>query len=455
MFKKTPEKGSVREIIAIALPMVVSFSCDTIMIFTDRLFLAKLGPVLMNATMAGGLSAWMMMGFVLGLTGYTTALAAQYLGAGEKKNCPKVLTQAVLMILAAYPVLVLCRPLAHFFFQFMQIAPDQIGPQIKYFDILVLGSIFALLRHVLSSFFSGIGRTGITMVASITAMVVNVVLDYVLIYGKFGFPAMGISGAAYASVIGSVCGVLILVFRYLSSKIEPDFEVHRSFSFHPEIMKKLWHFGYPPGLEMFLNILGFNTMVLLFHATSAMGATASTVVFNWDMVSFVPLMGVEVGVTSLVGRYMGASDPKLAHRSVMSGMKFGFCYSAIIFILFVAFPEPLVHLFDPGDIDRELFMSSIPLAIWMLRMASLYVFLQVVMVTLVGALRGAGDTLWAMWMMVSTHWIMVALLWIELKIFGLPVEAGWITLIVVFFIFSAFVFKRYASGKWQQIRVVE
>ena len=79
--------GGVRELLAIALPMVVSHACETAMTFTDRLFLSRLGPEQMNAAMAGGLTCFMTMTFFLGLTGYTTALVAQYLGAGRKQHC--------------------------------------------------------------------------------------------------------------------------------------------------------------------------------------------------------------------------------------------------------------------------------------------------------------------------------------------------------------------------------
>ena len=82
----------MRELLAIALPMVISQTCDTIMMFTDRLFLSRLGPEQMNASMAGGLTCFVMMTFFLGLTGYSTALVAQYLGAGRKDRCATATT---------------------------------------------------------------------------------------------------------------------------------------------------------------------------------------------------------------------------------------------------------------------------------------------------------------------------------------------------------------------------
>ena len=105
-------RGSIREMAAIALPMVVSMSCDTLMIFTDRLFLSRLGPEQMNAAMGGGLTAFMMMSFFIGLTGYATALVAQCLGAGQKNRCAVVLTQAAILsgLAAAFQPFIVQRP---------------------------------------------------------------------------------------------------------------------------------------------------------------------------------------------------------------------------------------------------------------------------------------------------------------------------------------------------------
>lgn len=137
----------------IALPMVASHACETILIFTDRLFLSRLGVIPMNAALLGGLSSFMLMTFFIGLTGYVTALAAQYLGSGQTDRCAKVVFQAVLLSLAAAPLLLASRPLIHQLFAFMAIPPQQLAQQQIYFDILVFGAFPVLLRNSFSSFF--------------------------------------------------------------------------------------------------------------------------------------------------------------------------------------------------------------------------------------------------------------------------------------------------------------
>lgn len=440
--------------IAIALPMVISFACDTVMIMTDRLLLSRLGPEYMNATLGGGLAAFVLTTFMIGLTGYTTALTAQYVGAGRKERGPVVLTQAVILILIAYPVILMCRPLLHHVFDHIGADPRQIAPQKVYFDIVLSGCIFWMLRHAFSSFFSGQGTTRIVMTASLTAMAVNGVASYVLIYGKLGFPAMGIAGAATGSVVASVCGLLMLAGTYFGKKIRDEYRVLKSFVLDWDVMKQLLRFGTPAGLEMFLNVLAFNGMVMIFHSMGAVQATAATVVLNWDMVSYIPLMGLEIGVTSLVGRYMGARQPEVAHRAVMSGLKLGGVVSSVMLILFLFFPAALVEVYRPSAANG-VFDAAVPAAVFMLRLTTLYLFSEVIVIVFTGALRGAGDTVWAMCYTVGLHWLICGALFVAVKVLGASAETGWMTLITIFLALSGAVWLRYRGGKWKTLRVVE
>ena len=455
MFFKTKEKipGGIWEMVALALPMVVSHACDTVMIFTDRLFLARLGPQEMNAAMGGGLTSFMMMSLFLGLIGYATALVAQYFGAGKKGQSALVITQAGLIALVAYPLILLCRPLGWKLFDAFGIDPGQLVLQKVYFDILVGASILGLLRCALSSFFCGIGNTRIVMQSSFAAMIINVVLNYILIYGKLGCPPLGVRGAAYGTIIGSLCGLVILMKSYFNRKNRKEYQTHQAFHFDAQIMKKLLHFGYPAGLEMFLNILAFNLIIMIFYSCGPATATAATIVFNWDMVSFVPLIGIEIGVTSLVGRYMGAGRPDIAERAVGSGLKLGLAYSSILLVLFVGFPETLVNLFQPAH-STQVFVQAFPVAVFMVRFACVYVLIEAMMVALTGALRGAGDSFWAMALSVGLHWTLVPVLYVLMKVFGSSAQTGWMVLIGTFFIFSFFIYLRYKSGHWKTIKMV-
>lgn len=451
---KIYKDGGVRQIMSIALPMLVSNACETILVFTDRLFVAKISPFHLNASLTGGLSVFVMMTFFIGLTGYSTALSAQYFGSNKKEMCSVVLTQSVLISLGAYPLLLLCKPLAHSVFGAMHISPEQLAPQIAYFDTLIYIILFSLIRNCFSSFFAAIGRTRIVMISSLVMLLVNVPLNYVLVFGKCGFPELGIIGAAVGSILSALISVFILLMAYLREPLRREFHFKTSLRFDRIVMQKLIRYGYPSGLELLLNMLAFTMTIAIFQSVSPAVATAITIVINWDIVSFVPLIGVEVGVTSLVGRFMGARKPETAHQTAMSGIKFGLCYSFIIFLFFMFVPNYLVQIFQPQE-TNQVFLDATPIAVHMLRMACLYVLIQVVMVTLAGALRGAGDTFWAMLLTVGMHWTLLPVLYVMLHIFGQPAEIAWLSLIVVFFVFIALIIRRYAKGNWKKLHLID
>jgi len=452
--ERAPSGGGVRELLAIALPMVVSHACDTVMTFTDRVFLSRLGPDDMNAAMSGGLTSFMMMTFFMGLIGYTTALVAQYLGAGKKDRCAVATSQALLICLAAYPIILLARPLVFYAFEVSGISASQLVSQKLYFGILIYATIIGLLRTSLSSFFSGIGQTRMVMVAAVVSMIANIGLNYVLIFGKFGVPALGIRGAAYGTILGGLLGLSVLISAYLWPTIRREYHVVRSFHFDREAMGKLLWFGYPAGVEMFLNVLAFTGMIFAFHAHGPATATATTIMFNWDMVSFVPLIGIQIGVMSLVGRYMGAGDPDTAHRAAMSGIKSGWVYSSVILVLFACFPEALVNVFRPVD-PSPVFLEAAPTAVFMIRLASLYVMIEAVVTVFSGTLRGAGDTFWAMCISVTLHWLLLPILIIMLHVLGMSPELAWTAIVLTFLGFSYVFYLRYKGGRWREIRVVQ
>ncbi len=448
------QKGSIIEMFAISFPMMVSQGCETMMIFTDRLFLSKLGPEQMSAALMGGLTVFMMTTFFIGITGYTNALTAQYYGADKKNKCGTVVTQAGILSLIGYPIILSLSPLINWYFDISGIAEAQLVPQKMYFNMVIYGVIFNLLRNCFSGFFSGIGKTGYVMIAAIVSMIVNIAANYVLIFGKLGFPSLGIRGAAVGTIIGGFSGVMVLFLIYVGYKYRREFGITQSLHYEHDVMIKLLRYGYPAGLEMFLNIIAFNLMIMLFHADGIVTATAATIVFNWDMVSFVPLIGIQIGVTSLVGRYMGMGYPDTAHKATLSGLTIGWMYSGTVLIIFTFFPQPLVDLFSPHEFS-SVFNDARPLAIFMVRMAAVYVMVDTMFCVFTGALRGAGDTLWAMIITGILHWTLVPILFIILHVLNLSARVGWVTTVLVFVSFGTLIIWRYSTGKWREITVVE
>ncbi|MHC4252817.1 MAG: MATE family efflux transporter, partial [Planctomycetota bacterium] len=179
-----------------------------------------------------------------------------------------------------------------------------------------------------------------------------------------------------------------------------------------------------------------------------------TITFNWDLVSFIPLMGVGIGVTSLVGRYMGAGKPDTAHRVTMSGLKVATLYSVVGFTAFCLFPGPLVSVFRPGE-GGEVFAEAFPLAVFMLRLVAVYVFADAVAHVFGSALRGAGDTFWTMVISVSGHWALALGAIVLIRVARVTPRTAWGSIVVMVVGLGLAFYLRYRSGRWRSMRVVE
>lgn len=446
------KRGGAKEVLAISLPMVISLSFDSLMTFIDRLFLSKIGSEQMSASLAGGLASFLMNTFFIGLIGYATAMVAQNIGSGKPRRASQILSHAVGLSLLSYPLILLLRPLAYHMFDSFKIDPRQLEPQLAYFDILVYGSVIGLVRHSFSSFFSGIGETRVVMIASFVGLVTNTILNYMLIFGHGGFPAMGIQGAAIGTISASGASLLVLVIHYYSKSIRERFHSAMSMRFDISLVKEFLRKGTPSGVEMLLNLLAFQLIILMFHGTGLVNAAAATIMFNWDMLTFIPLLGLEIATTSLVGRYAGAKDYASAERSTWTSIKLGWVFSIFVTIAFFLIPEVLVNVFKPDPMDA-IFPEAFPIAVTMIRIASAYIMIESAMVGFAGALRGAGDTFWTMVIMVCLHWVIVMMLWLSTHVLHLGPIQSWIVLVVGFMLFPLVLWLRWRTGKWKTMVV--
>ncbi|MDD7499286.1 MATE family efflux transporter [Fibrobacter sp.] len=451
-FKKN---GDVKDVLVVALPMLLSMSFDTLMTFIDRLFLSKLGPAEMNAALGAGAVQLALTMFFTGMISYTTAMVAQRLGGKRRWDCARAFMQALYVSLMCVPLLYLTIPLGHVAFGMEHLPADQLQYQKTYFNILMFGGVINLVRNVAPCFFSGIGETKIVMKAAFVGMLVNVACNFVLIYGMGPIPALGVAGAAYGTLIGNLVSTVILFAKFFGKSCHRRFRTRYAFAFSWPLTQELLKKGIPSGVEMFLNMSAFQLLILMFHALGPESATASSVMFNWDMVAYVPLMGLEVASTSLVGRYVGAKDGAAASRSTYSGLKLGWGYSLLMGIFFIFLPGMLTDIFKPDVAEASaeaiaIFESARPMSIFMLRIATFYIFVEVLLVIYAGALRGAGDTLWVMFACAIMNWCVAGSLYLVAYVFGLPAHLAWIAVVAVYSTAPVLFWLRWKNGKWRR-----
>lgn len=443
---------SLRRLVAIAAPMILSQASETVMRFVDRLFLSYLGKLHIAAAMSGGLSAFVFSSLFAGIVGYTNAIVAQYYGSGQRYKCVQTVTQGLYLTALFLPLLILLIPVVRGTFHLAGHSPEQIALEFSYFRILMAGSIFLLLRQVLVGYFLGIGKTRVVMLANLVGLLVNVPLNYVLIFGHLGMPALGIEGAAIGTVAASATIFLVLLQQYLRHEFVRRYRGEGAFRLNAPLLRRLFRFGFPAGAELFLNVFAFNAFIQIIHSMGEDVAAAVTITFNYDMVAFIPMIGLGVAVTAMVGQHMGAGDVDGAHKSTLLALRVGYSYALVMMVLFVFGAPLLVRLFAAGMEagDQEL----LDLATAMVRLAAIYTLADITQLVFAGALRGAGDTRAVMVISAVMHWIMAVGVVLAVRVFELEPLVIWSFFIGFVVVLGASIFLRYKTGRWRSLSVI-
>jgi len=275
----------------------------------------------------------------------------------------------------------------------------------------------------------------------------NIPLSWALIFGKLGLPQLGIAGAALGTVVATVFGLGLFLGFYLSSSHRRQFRVGDSFRLNPGIMRRYLRLGIPAGIESFLNMGAFNLFLLMFQAYGVVQGAAMAIVFNWDMLSFVPMVGLNIAVTSMIGRFVGRGDMQRANQVISSGFILALGYSGLLALLFGFMRYELVGVFStPGEefgAIRELAgQMMIGLCTYMLADATI----QVASATL----RGAGDTRWVMYTSTTIHWLMLVVQYFVIVWAGLEPMVSWWVFVVMLLINAGAYLLRLSGGRWRQ-----
>lgn len=440
------DTATLLRLVRMSVPMVISQGSFGVMIFTDRWFLGQIGPAHMAAAMGGGVACYFSYSLFNGVIAYANALVAQYLGAGDSGKCSKVVTQGMLLALCCIPLLALIWFGMRQIFAAMDHSPEQAALELIYYDIMMLCTFPTLVKVCLASYFSGIGSTRTVMICDVLSIVVNIPLAYGLIFGAFGLPELGMAGAGWATVISSVCAVCFYLVPYFAPANRRRFRVAEAFVFDAGILRRYLRLGFPSGLELFLNVAAFNLFLLMFHSYGLAEAAAATIVFNWDILSFVPLLGLNIAVMSLVGHAVGSQDLSRVNAVMTAGYVLGIGYSAVLATSYVLFRNPLVEIFITDAPEADAIRS---LARFMMVGLSCYVLCEGVLQVIAGVLRGAGDTRWIMVASVSLHWAMLALQYLLIRVLGLGPHASWTGFVAIIMMITVVFAYRLLGNRWR------
>ena len=447
-------EGGYRQVLGMAIPLILSTGSWSLQGFINRMFLAWHSPESLAAAMPAGMVNYAVLSLFIATAGYVSTFVAQYHGAGQDRKVGGILWQSVPIALFAGLANLALVPAAPVFFAWVGHVPVVQAEEVTLFRILCLGAAPVVMASAFSGMLSGLGRTTPVMVVTLAGTAVNIILDYLLIFGHWGFPEMGIAGAGWASVTAGCVQFVsyaILVFG------GPLREEYRTMNWRPDL-KAFWallRYGLPSGVQFFIDMAGFTGFILLVGRLGRNELAATNLAFNVNTIAFMPMIGIGITVSVLVGQALGRNDPALARASVRSAIEMTLLYMGVIAALFVLVPRlfllPFAAASDPGQ-----FAAIADLTVVLLRFVAIYTLFDAGNIIFSSAIKGAGDTRFVMWMILCMSVgililpSFVAITWLSATVYVCWAIAS---LYVVSLGFAFFL--RYRQGKWESMRVID
>lgn len=443
------ENTSTKKVIFdLAWPVVAEQSLATVTHIVDMMMVGRLGAAAVSAIGLTMQPVFFSMALVSALSVGTTALVSRFIGSNNQKKAASVLQQSVL-------ISIVFSSLFAVFFYFA--APELLllmGAEEKviqlgtsYLRILTPGFIFMILAFIVTAALRGAGETKIPMQVNIVINILNVLGNYVLIFGKFGFPELGVNGAALATTLSRSFGGIVLLYITLSSYSVIKLKTKNFFSLDFELIKRILRVGVPTAMEESVRRLAQMLFVRVIASLGTTAFAAHQIAINAESISYMPGFGIAVAATTIVGQNLGAKNPEGAEKGSFEAWKLGAVIMGFMALVFLVFPEQLIKLYteDPEIIRRGALNLRI-IAFSQIPMGTHFIF--------AGSLRGAGDTKAVFYSTALSTWIFRLLLgYILVHTFNLGLAGGWIAMVIDWSVRGSYVFFRFKRGKWKTIEV--
>jgi len=438
-----------QDIIRIAWPAFMEFILTQLASMVDMMMVGQLGPWAIAAVGLTNQPKFLLMTMFMAMNVGATALIARYKGEGNQQKANMVLRQALLLtfVLSAISSIVgfiYSEPMI----RFMGAADEQtLNGGTVYLKIQMVGFVVLALTSTITAALRGVGDSRTAMIYNLIANVVNVIFNYMMIYGHFGFPRMEVIGASIATVIGQCTAFVLAMFsvlrgnRYIKLSFKDDFRPKW------DIMKSIVNIGMPAMAEQLVMRAG---MIAYSKTVASLGTVAfatHNVCMNIQSMSFMNGQAFGVSATSLTGQSLGRRRPDMAQAYSRYTRRLGMMTSLVLALTFILFGREIVALYT----DDEVVIQQ---GTQILKLVAIIQPFQSSQLILSGALRGAGDTRsTAIIIFITVLLVRPGLAMFTIHVLNWGLIGAWIALMADQFLRSLLVLLRFNSGKWKTIKV--
>lgn len=449
------KKDMRKNIFHLAWPAILRMLLQSIVGVVDVIMVGQLGAAAIASVDIGNRIVFVLIGTLMSLTIGATALVAHHIGAGNKEEANHIMWQSLLagvlaaLIIGALGIVFSKELMYSMTFLMEESNPFIINQGSVYLNIVLASMLVGLPMMVINAILQGIGDMKTPLFIMFISNIVNVLFNYLLIFGIGIFPALGITGAALGSGIGRLVGFLIGISILI--KGEKGIKLNTSIiklKIDFEIIKDILTIGIPAAVEQFARQSSQIIYTAMVAGLGTATIAANAVTMNVSSLAFMPGFGFGMAATTLVGQSLGAKRKDLAENYSKQSAYLTFALMTAASFLMYIFVNPIVNLYtdDPAVVG----MAVSALKIFLLFQPMLGLFM-----VLAGALKGAGDTKWVMYFTIFGNWgVRLVLSYILGLKLGFGLNGFWLAMGIDVLSRVGMIVWRFTSGKWKHLEVV-
>lgn len=449
-------KELYRDIIRIAWPSFIELLLTQLASMVDLMMVGSMGgkahpEIGANALSAVGMTTqpkFLLMAAFIAMNTGVTALVARNKGTGDKEQANLVVRQGLLFTFCVTVILsilgtIFARPMVIFMGSTEEIVTKWAT---QYLQIQMIGFLTMALTSTITAALRAVGDSKTCMIYNLIANIVNVIFNWLLIYGNLGFPELGVAGASLATVLGQFVAFIIALTVLIRGNGFLKLEFKLGFLPNKLVLRNMVNIGFPAMVEQLLMRAG---MIIFAKTVASLGTTAYAthqVCMNIQALSFMTGQAFAVSATTLMGQSLGKRRPDMAQAYCSRTRSIGFAFSMLLALVFIFFGGSIVGLYNS---DPEIIRIGGQI---MLFVAFLQPF-QSSQFIIAGGLRGAGDTKATAIFTFITVLLVRPIVAIALVTIGFGLYGAWAAMACDQIIRSALVLGRYKSGKWKMLKL--
>lgn len=440
-------RGGVREVLHLAYPVVLTQLSQTLMFAVDAAMVGRLGATELGAAGFGGIWIWTTLCLFMGTVSGVQTFVSQEHGAGDATRAGRWVWHSLCGVLplslAGIALLLTTLPA-----WLAILGPTEAlqGHCVAYVHGRAFGLPADIACMAIASFFRGVGDTRTPLYITVGANGVNGLLTYALVFGSLGLPEWGVFGAGVATSVATWVYLVAIAACFLRPSLARRFGT-RALKLEFQTVRRYLRTSLPIGGQWLLDMSAFALFATLVARMGDVSMAANQALLNLLSFTFMLAYGLSISCSVLVGRYVGASDPDSAERSLHSSLKLGLVLAAVVAALFLAIPGPLFRIFsnDPG---------VLALGGPLLLLAAAFQLVDALGIVVGGALRGAGDTRWPFLVQTGLAWgVRVPLVYLLGVSLDKGVLGAWTAELVYIWVLGMAFFWRFRGGAWKRVRI--